>query len=81
VILIVQISLGLCWIWSGVSGYIFNHIDDFGSREKNLKRSHEEDLMLAQFMASGIVIISILQISNWFTLRHINKMLAVLFMA
>lgn len=32
-------------------------------------------------MASEIVIIGILQISNWFTKKHVNKMLALYFMA
>ena len=33
--------------------------------------------MVAQILGSGIVIICILQISNWFTQRHTNKMLAL----
>lgn len=32
-------------------------------------------------MGSGIVVISIVQLSNWFTQRHINKVLAFYLMS
>lgn len=42
-----------------------------------MKQLFLNNLMVAQLVASGVVIISILQISNWFTQRNINKVLAL----
>ena len=84
VILFLQVSLGVCWVLTGTIVH-FNETH-FEEHSKESEFSHDirltylNNLMVAQLLGSGVVIINILQVSNWFTQRHINKMLALFLM-
>ena len=87
VTIFLQGTLGLCWIISGCLIHYFEKQDqDPDSPEHDsslidsIKQGFLNQLMVAQFLGSGVIIINILQISNWFTQMHINKMLALFLM-
>lgn len=84
VILFLQISLGVCWVLTGTIVH-FNetHFKDHSKESEfshDIRLTYLNNLMVAQLLGSGVVIINILQVSNWFTQRHINKMLALFLM-
>ena len=61
VAIFLQVALGTTWI---ITGFLVH----YGDHEKpDTKRSFLNNLMIAQLFGSGVVIINILQISNWFT--------------
>lgn len=76
VLIIFQIALGLCWIFTGILveyslDYTVEELDEY------IKNALFLNLNIAQFFASGILILCILQLSNWFTRKNINKTLAL----
>lgn len=82
VALFAQIFLGTIWIGTGLKVNIIIEAFDLGGHiDANIREgiieSFFSDLKCTHFIASGVVLISLLQISNWFTQKHINKMMAL----
>ena len=79
--IVVQISLAIIWIFVGADVYMIMNTEltvaEVIVYEDALMMGFFHNLEVAQFAASGVVIINILQISNWFTQKHINKILAL----
>ena len=79
--IVIEIGLAIIWIFVGADVYMIMNTEltkaEVVIYEDALMMGFFHNLEVAQFVASGIVIINILQISNWFTQKHINKMLAL----
>ena len=73
-----QLGLAVAWTYSGLVVFFALRSDEeefaYGN---NWKSAVLLNLNLAQILAAGVVIANILQITNWFQQKHINKILAI----
>ena len=60
--LFVQIALGFCWIMAGFEVNLIEHLneDTRGHYKKRIEKNYFNSLKISQFLASGVVIISLL---------------------
>ena len=81
VVIVLQVFLSISWILTGIFVHTSLSLSDEEIIKKyEAKQAFVTNLQLSQLTASGVVLINILQISNWFTQKNINKVLALYLM-